>query len=160
MNVSVLNDMSELGSIIVQAIRSIGNKNDVVQSQAFNSPLSVQLTPVSIQPPDLSGFGNVISSLIENMNSKNENINLVAPQNQAPSSPLLIQHSQNQAVMNGQAQVKAQEQSPERPVNVNNHVDVVIEGKPVELFIDGERVGSAVLRWTERQNTRNGMSEF
>jgi hypothetical protein len=160
MNVSVLNDMSELGNVIVQAIKSIGNTNDVVQSQAFNSPLSVQPSPVSIQPPDLSGFGNVITSLIENMNSKNESIKLIAPQNQNPSSPLLIQHSQNQAVMNGQAQVKAQEQSPERPVNVNNHVDVTIEGKPVELYIDGERVGSAVLRWTERQNTRNGMSEF
>ena len=69
------------------------------------------------------------------------NIKLTVPQNQAPSSPLLIQHSQNQAVMNGQAQVKAQEQSPERPVNVNNHVDVVIEGKPVGLSIDGNEMG-------------------
>ena len=154
-------------NVIVQAIRSIGNKNDAVQSQTFNSPLSVQPAPVSIQPPDvftapldLSGFGNVMSSLINNLDNKETSIKLVAPQNQAPSSPLLIQHSQNQAVMNGQAQVKAQEQSPERPVNVNNHVDVVIEGKPVELYIDGERVGSAVLRWTERQSARSGVSEF
>ena len=152
LNVSVLNDMPELSNVIVQAIKSIGNKNDAIQGQAFNSPLSVQPAPVSVQPPDvfttpldLSGFRNVM---------------LVAPQNQAPSSPLLIQHSQNQAVMNGQAQVRAQEQSPDRPVNVNNHVDVVIEGKPVELYIDGERVGSAVLRWTERQSARSGVSEF
>ena len=82
------------------------------------------------------------------------------PQNQAPSSPLLIQHSQNQAVMNGQAQVRAQEQSPERPVNVSNHVDVVIEGKPVELHIDGEKVGSAAMRWVDRQSTRTGASTF
>ena len=166
-NVSVLNDMSALDNIIIQAIRSIGNKNDVVQSQFFNLPLLGQPAPVSIQPPnvftaplDLSGFGNLFSSLIDNLNNNDTSIKLVAPQNQAPSSPLLIQHSQNQAVMNGQAQVRAQEQSPERPVNVNNHVDVTIEGRPVELYIDGERVGSAVLRWTERQSARNGVSEF
>jgi hypothetical protein len=166
LNVSVLNDMPELGNVIVQAIRSVGNKNDVVQSQAFNSPLSVQPTPVSIQPSDvfttpldLSEFGNVISSLIDNQDNKDTSIKLVAPQNQAPSSPLLIQHSQNQAVMNGQAQVRAQEQSPDRPVNVNNHVDVVIEGKPVELYIGEEKVGSVVLKWVERQNIRSGMGE-
>ena len=160
-------DMQELGNIIVQAIKGIGNRDDSVQSQALSSPLSVLPAPVSIQPPDvitapldLSGFGNVISSLIDNLNNKDMSIKLTTPQNQAPSSPLLIQHSQNQAMMNGQAQAKVQEQSPERPVNVNNHVDVTIEGKPVELYIDGERVGSAVLRWIERQNTRNGASEF
>ena len=159
LNVSVLNDMPELSNVIVQAIKSIGNKNDAIQGQAFNSPLSVQPAPVSVQPPDvfttpldLSGFRNVISSLIDNLDNKDTSIKLVAPQNQA--------HSQNQAVMNGQAQVRAQEQSPDRPVNVNNHVDVVIEGKPVELYIDGERVGSAVLRWTERQSARSGVSEF
>ena len=164
LNVSVLNDMPALGNVIVQAIKSIGNKNDTVQSQAFNSPLSVQPAPVSIQPPDiftapldLLGFRNVISSLVGNMDNKDTSIHLVAPQNQAPSSLLLIQHSQNQAVMNGQAQVRAQEQSPERPVNVNNHVDVAIEGKPVELYIGEEKVGSVNLMWVERQNIRNGM---
>lgn len=167
LNVSVPNNIPELSNAIVQAIKSIDNKNDAIQGQVFNSPLSVQPTPVSVQPPDvftapldLSGFRNVISGLIDNLDNKDTSIKLVAPQNQAPSSPLLIQHSQNQAVMNGQAQVRAQEQSPDRPVNVNNHVDVVIEGKPVELYIDGERVGSAVLRWTERQSARSGVSEF
>ena len=64
-NVSVLNDMTALGNVIVQAIKSIDNKNDTVQSQAFNSPLLVQPAPVNVQPPDvftapldLSGFGN------------------------------------------------------------------------------------------------------
>ncbi len=130
------------------------------------SPL-VSSAPVSVQPPnvfnaplDLSDFGNAIDSLADNLNNKETGIKLVAPQSQAPSSPLLIQHAQNQAVMNGQAQVNAQEQSPDRPVSVNNHVEVTIEGKPVELYIDGEKVGSAVLKWTERQSARNGVSEF
>ena len=62
--------------------------------------------------------------------------------------------------MNGQTQGQAQGQSLERPVNVNSHVDVTIEGKPAELYIDSEKLGSAVLRWSERQSTRNGVSEF
>ncbi len=166
-NVSVVNNMPELGNIITQAIKNVSNKNDTIQSQALNSPLSVLPAALSVQPPnvfsaplDLSGFGSVISNLMDSFINKDTNIKLLAPQSQAPSSPLLIQHSQNHANMAGQATVQAQTQAPERPVNVNNHVDVVIEGKPVELYIDGEKIGSAVLRWTDRQSTRSGVSPF
>ena len=125
-------------------------------------------TPDIMQAPlDLSELNNSIirasqrlADMMPDMMNKDADIELIAPQNNAPSTPLLIQHSQNQAVMTGQAQAKAQSQAPDRPVNVNNHVDVTIEGKPVELHIDGERVGAAVLRWTERQSTRNGVSPF
>ena len=79
---------------------------------------------------------------------------------QAPSSPVLIQHTQNQAAMNGQATVQAQAQAPERPVNVNNNVDVKIESKPAQVILDGEKVGSFSFRWFERQNLRNGVSAF
>lgn len=81
----------------------------------------------------------------------------LAPQSQAPSSPLLIQHSQNQANMTGQATVQAQAQAPERPVKVENEVNVKVESKPVELVLDGERIGSFTLRWLERQSVRSGV---
>ena len=150
------------------SVQPLLQSSPVVNVPPANLPeLSVQSAPVNVQPPnvftaplELLEFGSMFSGLIDNLNNKDTSIKLVAPQSQAPSTPLLIQHSQNQAVMNGQAQVQAQEQSPDRPVSVNNHVDVTIEGKPVELYIDGEKVGSAVLRWTERQSTRSGVSPF
>ena len=79
------------------------------------------------------------------------------PQPQAPSTPLLIQHSQNQAAMTGQATVQAQAQAPDRPVKVENEVNVKVESKPVELVLDGERIGAAALRWLDRQSVRSGV---
>ena len=72
----------------------------------------------------------------------------------APSSPLLIQHAQNQPVINNQIQAQ------DKTVNVNNQVDVKVESSPVEIYLDGEKIGSAAFRWIERRNIRNGASEF
>ena len=80
-----------------------------------------------------------------------------APQPQAQSSPLLIQHTQNQAAMTGQATVQAQAQAPDRPVKVENEVNVKVESKPVELVLDGERIGAFTLRWLDRQSVRSGV---
>ena len=72
----------------------------------------------------------------------------------APSSPLLIKHTQNQPVINNQIQAQ------DKTVNVNNQVDVKVESSPVEIYLDGEKIGSAAFRWIERRNIRNGASEF
>ncbi len=127
-----------------------------------NVPL-LQNSTVSVEQTDISGLSSVLTGIEEQLGAvvgRDIEVKLPAVQQQSPSSPLLIQHTQNQATMNGQATVQAQSQSTERPVKVDNHVDVKVESRPVEIVLDGEKVGSAALRWVERQNLRSGVSEF
>ena len=133
---------------------------------AVNVSQNVQLlqdSTVSVEQTDISGLSNVLTGIEEQLGavvSRDVEVRPPAVQQQSPSSPLLIQHTQNQAVMNGQATVQAQSQSTERPVKVDNHVDVKVESRPVEIMLDGEKVGSAALQWVERQNLRSGVSAF
>lgn len=95
-------------------------------------------------------------------NTIGRDIQVIAPvtPNHAPGSPLLIQHSQNQASMSGQATVQAQANAPEKSLKVDNHIDMKIESKPVNIMLDYEKVGAAAMRWVERQNLRNGVDAY
>lgn len=118
---------------------------------------------VSAAQIDSTGISNSladIEGLLSNVVGRDIEVRPSITPNLAPSSPLLIQHTQNQAAMNGQATVQAQANAPEKTVKVDNHVDVKVESKPVEFYIDSEKVGSAALRWVERQNLRSGVSPF
>ena len=82
---------------------------------------------------------------------------IVQPQSYAPASGYLIQQAQNQAAMAAQATTAQAQNAQASPVDVHNQVDVKIESKPVEIYLDGEKVGSAAMKWIERQNIRSGM---
>ena len=132
----------------------MGNISNAIMREQFAALHAMQTDIISATPTDL--FNNIIQS-IERLSSQNR---LAIPPAPSSSSPILIQHTQNQAAMAGQATAQAQAQSPDKPVNVNSQVEVNIESKPVEIYLDSERVGSVLLRWLERRNVRNGMSEF
>ena len=135
----------------------------IVQSPPAPQPAIAKSAELNAVQPDITPLTGAITNIEELLSviaNKDIEVRAPIPVSQAPSSPLLIQHTQNQAAIAGQATVQAQAQAPEKPVNVNNHVDVKVESKPVELYIDGEKVGSAALRWIERQNLRNGVSAF
>ena len=123
----------------------------------------LQSPAVSVAQIDTIGISNSladIEGLLSNVVGRDIEVRPPITPNPTPSSPLLIQHTQNQATMAGQATVQAQAQAPEKPVKVENQVDVKIESKPVQIMLDGEKVGSAAMRWVERQNIRNGASAF
>ena len=127
-----------------------------------NTPI-LQSPTVSVTQIDTTGISNSladIEGLLSNVVGRDIEVRPSITSNPAPSSPLLIQHTQNQAAMAGQATVQAQANAPEKPVKVENQVDVKIESKPAQVILDGEKVGSFTMRWVERQNIRNGVGAY
>lgn len=127
-----------------------------------NTPI-LQSPTASVTQIDTTGISNSladIEGLLSNVVGRDIEVRPSITPNPAPSSPLLIQHTQNQAAMAGQATVQAQANAPEKPVKVENQVDVKIESKPAQVILDGEKIGSFSFRWIERQNIRNGASAF
>ena len=87
-----------------------------------------------------------------------QNILQSSGDNQSYSSQLLIQHSQNMNASYEQVAAQTVSQTPEKPSAANGKINVNAEIKPADIYIDGEKVGSIMFRWFERQNIRNGMS--
>ena len=175
---SAINEMGLSSNDILPYIKAV---NPETEQPIVNVP-SVSPAPINIPElpeirllagataiPENEEMPNALRELNRTLASQAQAFTPAVPHNvqlqpnsqpQNPASPYLIQHSQNQAAMSGQAAVQAQAQNPERPVNVNNQVDVKIESKPVEVILDGEKIGSFNLRWLERQNVRSGTGGF
>ena len=52
--------------------------------------MNVQPPDIFTAPLDITGVSNAINGLADKLNNEDTSIKLVVPQNQAPSSPLLI----------------------------------------------------------------------
>ena len=73
------------------------------------------------------------------------------------SLPMLVQQSQNQAIMSGQALAQTMAQPTESQSASNSKVTVNVDVKPADVYIDSERIGRISFRWSERQSIRSGM---
>ena len=78
----------------------------------------------------------------------------IISQNQA--TPLIIQHHENQAAQTGAATVNSLQNAQENIVKVNNQMDVKITGEPVNINVDGERLATVTMRYSERHEIREG----
>ena len=78
------------------------------------------------------------------------------PANSQPATQPLIQHTQNQANVNGNATVQAIRQNKEQLVKVDNDVKVDVKPQNVTLTMDGYQFGQAVARYTTSQTIREG----
>ena len=138
----------------------------VVNVAPANIPQNIpvlQSPTVNVAQIDTTGISNSladIEGLLSNVVGRDIEVRPPITPNPASSSPLLIQHTQNQAAMAGQATVQAQANAPEKPVKVENQVDVKIESKPAQVILDGEKVGSFTMKWIDRQNIRNGVGAY
>ena len=157
-NLSVPNPIVNVPPAVQPApVVNVSPANISQSTPIFQSPT------VSVAQIDTTGISNSladIEGLLSNVVGKDIEVRPPITPNPASSSPLLIQHTQNQAAMAGQATVQAQAQVPEKPVKVENQVDVKIESKPAQVILDGEKVGSFTMKWIDRQNIRNGVGAY
>ncbi len=179
-------DLRNTGENTVNNI--VNNSNPVqkiIEQNAMHTPNFSPVVQPVIPAPKATEVNNIgavdISSIVRAFNTqpKNENnsgvlqndnlfrvlgeinnkISLQKNQEQNQSSPYLIKHSENQSALNNII-MQNQPQKPEPPVNVNNQVDVKIESKPADVYLDGAKIGAVAFRWIEKQNLRQGISAF
>ena len=143
----------EINSESINNAKNIAELNDSLSRMArmgIEPSTGFKLAALSANvPTDIDGLlSNVVGRDIEVMPS----ITL----NPAPSSPLLIQHTQNQSALGYQTKTDASVINPEQKVDVHTDVKVDVKPVPVEISLGIERIASEVIKWTSRQSIRSG----
>ena len=123
-------------------------------SEKFNSPINPEADAAE-------KIAQTMEAVINELQLQRQPASLNSlPEQQNPSSQVLNLRDENQAWRTGRSTYEAIWQNPEKMVNVNNQFDVSVEGRPADVYLDGNRVGQVAYQWVARHELRQGNESY